>query len=297
MSDTEEHRGARRPGWEARPEIGRHQLARNGGYFQTRLPSPYSPGAFSSADYITQPFRDNRAIPENIDLVCGDPILELQATAMSTLANNRLPTVDTWIGVVGWLADFLDQVREDYDVVVIDANPSFSLYTQIALSSVDRLILPVMADDSSRRAIQNAFSLIYGIRLPSPIYADYAFASKLREADRALPQVHAIAKNRLTQYMGPSTAYDAVLKTINRDIATLMKSQAEIFTFDTTAAGMVEIRDFQTTGVVAFARGCPFYQVRPGKLDVAGQRIQVNADQLEKAIEAVDGLVQRLVVP
>jgi hypothetical protein len=32
----------------------------------------------------------------------------------------------------------------------------------------------------------------------------------------------------------------------------------EIFTFAKTPAGIVNIRDFQTTGVVAFARGCPF---------------------------------------
>ena len=51
------------------------------------------------------------------------------------------------------------------------------MYTQIALSAVDRLVLPVMADDSSRRAIQNAFSLVYGLKLPSDIYAKYAFAT------------------------------------------------------------------------------------------------------------------------
>jgi hypothetical protein len=44
-----------------------------------------------------------------------------------------------------------------------------------------------MADDSSRRAIQNAFSLVYGLKLPSDIYAAYAFATKLHAAGRSLP--------------------------------------------------------------------------------------------------------------
>lgn len=273
---------------------GQSQRASIGGYFQSRLPSPYSPPPFSSADYITVPSRYNQAIPENIDLVCGDPILELQATAMSTLANTQVPTLNAWLTVVDWLKDFFDQVRDDYDVAFVDANPSFSLYTQIALSSVDELVLPVMADDSSRRAIQNAFSLIYGLRLPSPIYSSYAFARRLEAEGRKLPKVHTIAKNRLTQYMGPSSAYAAVLETIDKDVAELLRTQPELFTFAKTKDGMVNIRDFQTTGVVAFARGCPFYQLRPGKLDVAGQRIQVNADQLDLAIEAVDELVARL---
>src|SRR3546814_19512853 len=64
------------------------------------------------------------------------------------------------------------------------------------------IVLPLMADDSSRRAIQNAFSLLYGLKLPSEIYAAYAFATKLKDAGRDLPKVHLIVKNRITQYMG-----------------------------------------------------------------------------------------------
>jgi cellulose biosynthesis protein BcsQ len=113
-------------------------------------------------------------------------------------------------------ANFLDPIRDEYDMVFVDANPSFSIYTQIALSAVDRVVLPVMADDSSRRAIQNAFSLIYGLKLPSEIYSTYAFATRLQQAGRELPEVHLIAKNRITQYMGSASAYSAVLRSIAR---------------------------------------------------------------------------------
>ena len=95
--------------------------------------------------------------------------------------------------------NFLDQVTSDFDTIFVDCNPSFSLYTQIALASVDRLVIPVMADDSSRRAVQNAVSLLYGLSFPSPIYATYAFNTKLTAASRPLPKVHIIAKNRITQ--------------------------------------------------------------------------------------------------
>src|SRR3546814_7119995 len=94
----------------------------------------------------------------------------------------------------------------------MDCNPSFSLYTQIALSSCNRIVLPVMADDSSRRAIQNVFSLLYGLKLPSEIYAAYAFATKLKDAGRPLPQVHLIVKNRITQYMGRSEEHTSELQ-------------------------------------------------------------------------------------
>src|ERR1700722_10110534 len=47
-----------------------------GGYFQLRLPSPYSPPKFDAHDFITKPSTYNQGIPENVDLVCGDPLLE-----------------------------------------------------------------------------------------------------------------------------------------------------------------------------------------------------------------------------
>lgn len=75
-----------------------------------------------------------------------------------------------------------------------------------------------MADDSSRRAIQNAFSLIFDLKLPSEIaiYAAYMFATKLKDAGRGLPKVHLIVRNRL--YMGAASAYAAVLQAVQTDV-------------------------------------------------------------------------------
>ena len=265
-----------------------------GGYFQLRLPSPYAPPVFNAHDFITKPNTLNEGLSATIDLVCGDPLLELQANAVNTLANNQIPGTNPWIAVVDWMKDFLDQVKDDYDVVFMDCNPSFSLYTQIALAACDRIVLPVMADDSSRRAIQNAFSLVYGLKLPSEIYAAYAFATKLKAANRPLPKVHLIVKNRLTQYMGAASAYAAVLDAIEKDVGKLLKSNPEIFVFKTIERGSVEIRDFQTTGVVAFAKGLPFSKVQVGKQTINGHRVQVKEDYLENAKHAMEELVARL---
>jgi len=265
-----------------------------GGYFQLRLPSPFSAPAFSVRDFFTKPANYNANIPQNIDLFAGDPLLELQANAINTLANTQIPGTDTWIQIIDWIKDALDQVRDEYDMVFIDANPSFSIYTQIAVSTANRLILPVMADDSSRRAIQNAFSLVYGLKLPSDIYSKYAFATKLKMADRPLPQVHIVAKNRITQYMGSASAYAAVLRSIEEDISNLIHSNSEMFTFDKVKKGVVEIRDFQTTGVVAFARGCPFYAQASGKLKIGTQRVQIKEEYRQNCIAAIDDLVSKL---
>ncbi len=265
-----------------------------GGYFQLRLPSPYAPPKFDAHDFITNPRDFNSGIPANIHLVCGDPLLELQANAVNTLANQNIPGTNAWICVIDWLKDFLSQLEGEYDTVFLDLNPSFSLYTQIALAATDRIVLPVMADDSSRRAIQNAISLIYGLKLPSEIYSSYAFATKLAEAGRGLPKVHLVAKNRITQYMGSASAYAAVLNAIQNDVAALLHTNPDIFSFNSTKNGFVEIRDFQTTGVVAFAKGLPFSQLQAGKQSISGHRVQVKQDYLDNSIESIKGLVAHL---
>jgi cellulose biosynthesis protein BcsQ len=265
-----------------------------GGYFQLRLPSPFTPPKFDSHDFLTKPENFNSGMPSNIDLVCGDPLLELQSNAVNTLANQNIPGTNAWIAVIDWLNDFLAQLQDEYDTVFVDCNPSFSLYTQIAIASVDRIVLPVMADDSSRRAIQNAFSLIYGLKLPSDIYAAYAFATKLGAASRSLPKVHIIAKNRITQYMGSASAYAAVLKSIEEDVTALLATHPELFTFDDTDAGFLEIRDFQTTGVVAFAKGLPFHSVKVGKQTINGHRVQVKGEYLKNAKDNIDALALAL---
>lgn len=273
---------------------GQTPRATVGGYFQMRLPNPYAPPQFNPNDFLTTPSQYNRYIAENITLLAGDPLLELQATAVSTLANTQIPGSNPWLAVIDWLDDFLEPIRGDYDIAFIDCNPSFSIYTQIALSVSDHLILPVMADDSSRRALQNAFSLVYGLALPSPIYAQHSFADKLTREGRELPKVHTIVKNRLTQYMGPASAYSAVLHTIDRQVETLLRDNPEIFHFDDANNAFSLMRDFGTTGVVAFARGMSFEDLTAGRHNISGRRVQVKEDYRRNAILALNGLVARI---
>ncbi len=83
-----------------------------GGYFDLRMPSAHQVPQFKAVDFITNPSQYNAAIPKNIHLVCGDPLLELQAIAMNTLANITLPGVNTWLAVILWLDNFLGQLKK-----------------------------------------------------------------------------------------------------------------------------------------------------------------------------------------
>lgn len=265
-----------------------------GGYFESRLPSPYTTPLIKHDDFISIPSKQNREIPKNISLLAGDPLLELQSNAIATLANTQIPGQNPWLAVVNWINDFIESTNNNYDTIFIDTNPSFSMYTQIALSASSRLVIPIMADDSSRRAIENAFTLVHGITLKKSVYSDYSFNSKLSVANKSIPIVHLIPKNRLTQYMGSASGYSSVMDKIETFVANILKENPEIFSFSTTREGFVEIRDFGTTGVVAFAKGTPFSRLQTGKHNIAGRDIQINRDYLENCIRAVREISDRI---
>ena len=72
------------------------------------------------------------------------------------------------------------------------------------------------------------------------------------------------------------------------------KTNPKYFTFKKVSDGMIEIRDFQTVGVVAFARGTPFSTMSSGTLSVATQRVQVNRDQLQENQHIINKLAKDL---
>jgi cellulose biosynthesis protein BcsQ len=266
-----------------------------GGYFQERLPSPFvMPDNINPHSFLCTPSKYNTNIPENIVLLAGDAIVELQLNAISSLANTQVPGTNTWLQIIDWLRDFMVPLQDEFDFGFIDANPSFSLSTQIALAASDRVILPVMADDSSRRAIQNAFGLVHGLNLPSEIYRQHNFHARLQEAGRIAPLFHLFPKNRITQYMGPASAFATVLSEIDSIINDIMYTNPGIFSFTNISDGIVDIRDFGTTGVVAFAFGKPFSTLNSGSYDMSGQRVQIRSDYLNNCIRAIEFIVEKI---
>jgi cellulose biosynthesis protein BcsQ len=267
-----------------------------GGYFQDRLSNPFNVPDINANNYISNPNNFNNVIPNNVELIAGYRIVELQANSISALSITQIPGVDTYLKVIDWLNDLVDVANSQnhYDDVFIDTNPSFAIYTQIALAAGNRIIAPVMADDSSRRALINIFSLVYGINLPSPIYNQYAFNTKLANGNRALPKLHLVVKNRLTQYMGPASAYASVLQSIDSDINNVLATNPSFFTFSNLTDGLANVRDFQTTGVVAFAKATPFSKLAIGTHNIFGKNTQIQAAYLNNCIDSINEIVNKL---
>ncbi|WP_198912808.1 hypothetical protein [Xanthomonas oryzae] len=173
------------------------------------LPNPY--------EFLVVPVDSvNPAMPSNLALLCGDGNLEPMAPAVSGAANapSLTPMIQPWKWVHlifrGLIDSFAKSLEGQELVVFIDTNPSFSIYTELAISAGDKLIVPVNADDSSRVAANALFILLHGQNPPHPIYGTWTYATKAQDFGMLVPKIHVIVGNRLTQYDGAAGAFSAL---------------------------------------------------------------------------------------
>ena len=123
------------------------------GYIEDRITSPYL-DPHTGLNYVTGVSSRNQNVPPNVDLVAGDEQLEIQASRV--LAATNPGPQDAWRAVHTWASDLIEDIKrasgQGNTTVFLDCNPSFGIYTELALSAADRLIVPFSADGASRRA-------------------------------------------------------------------------------------------------------------------------------------------------
>ncbi|MDH0049256.1 ParA family protein [Comamonas terrigena] len=270
-----------------------------GGYFEARLTSPFLLLPDIS-DFLCKPCEFNANIPENITLLAGDNLLELLAEAIRGVAQLPLPS-DAWAKVMRWLVDLTRTFSDDStasDVVTfVDCNPSFSIYTQIALCSAENLLVPFTADDSSRRGIENVFALLYGLASSElQGYARLSFSNRANQEKIELPRIHSFVSNRATYYRGkPSSAFEAKSAPIKRLVEGAALSGKRYFAnYRQMSDLFAEMPDYHSVAVVASSEGCPLSLMKSGHHDVDGDTVQVNQISINKYQKAIGKLVGRL---
>lgn len=275
------------------------------GYIDERIHSPYVP-TNAGAKYITQVSQYNYQIPENVHLVVGDEKLELQSSRVSS-ATNPGPT-DAWRIVHLWVADLISDIRNSWNdtdcCVFIDCNPSFSIYTELALVAAERLLIPFSADGSSKRAVRAVLSLVYGqVRYMGDSQSE--FYTSTNRYKMSLPEIYMYIGNRLTQMNSSSaTAFKTVVNEISEEIYLMWQSGSAPFCihpFGTTRPTnkksfkemfQFEVNDANTASVVSSALGIPIGILTDGTKSVAGNKIKVNQSQLDKQVPNIKKLVQ-----
>lgn len=271
-----------------------------GGYIEARLSSPFV-NSTHFTDYVISPAQYNKHIPPNVRLIAGDYILEVFSEAMRQAAQLTIP-LDAWRKVINWIRDLILQIRSEYGIretfFIIDCNPSFSIYTQMALVASEKLVVPFTADDSSRRAIENVFALLYGIGdEKTSAYAKISFAARANADQINIPKIHTFINNRVTLYEGkPSAAFRAASQRVKDTVTRNFKGHRSLFDSFALAQekDFIEVPDYHSAAIVSTLTGMPIHKLRPGPKEIKGERIQLNKEPLDRYRKALSEFISRL---
>lgn len=273
------------------------------GYIEDRIRSPYV-NPHTGTSYVINVAQRNQHTPQNLFLVAGDEQLEIQASRVLS-ATTPGPT-DAWRVVHTWISDLIEDVTRSWNLsettVFIDCNPSFSIYTELAMSAADRLIIPFSADGSSRRAVRAVLALLYGItRVPGAQQSQYFLNSE--QFRLSTPRIYCYIGNRLTQYIRSAKAFRTVVSEIGEEIWSVWRSNPNIFHIHPAGASspvgrkafsdmfQFEVVDANTASVVSSSIGIPIGQLWAGQHDVAGRHVMVNQSQLDNQQPNISQLV------
>ena len=277
------------------------------GYMNDRIVSPYQ-NPRTGNRYLTQLFKINPAISDNLYLIAGDEQLELQASKVRA-ATERGPD-DAWRLVHMWVRDLIADVADAWaDVehtVFVDCNPSFSIYTELALSASDRLIVPFSADGSSKRAVRSVLALAYGVSRQAGQAQSEFFLGTLRHSMNR-PKIYMYVGNRLTQsYYSSAAAFKTVVTEIGDEIYDVWRENPNEFCIHPPGSALPTnkkafkamfqkvVGDANTASVVSSTLGTPICQMTSGSKLVLGKNVVVNQSQLEKQTPNILSLVDAI---
>ena len=277
------------------------------GYISERIFSPYMT-PHSGANFLTQVMQHNGNVNRNLFLICGDEELEMQSAQVQLAC--RAGPADSWRIVHTWIRDLIEDVRASWDqqdiTVFIDCNPSFTIYTEMAMSAADRLIIPFSADGSSKRAVKSVLSLVYGIQRRQGQSQSEFFRNSV-QFRMTRPLIYSYVGNRLTQMNNSSaSAYKTVVNEIFNEVFSVWQNQPQLFyphpvgnpapTTQRQFKRMFEeqINDANTASVVSGTMGIPINRLYAGQKQFAGRTVMVNQTQLDKQQPNISNFVAKI---
>lgn len=255
----------------------------------------------------------NNNIGENVYLIAGDSFLESLSLALNYAVlnpGNRFAWPQFMTAIRRLCELEFDADRYEKMVVFIDCNPSFSIYTQMALVSSDSLIVPMMADYSSLEGLKGIMTLLYG-KYQSAATQKYAdkfitFASQVDQHKLQMPRLFEFVFNNFTANQGVAAAYDALKDELVDFCYSQYNKHPRLFA---SVSGGIDgkeqweatflslVKDFHTSGKVSASLGIPLFKLpEHASYDMPnGENVTVNKERYREAREHISALVDKIV--
>lgn len=266
-----------------------------------------------NTSYSVQPSKYNPHIPDNLYLIAGDNFLESLSLALNYAVINpaNLQAWQEYMTAIRRLSEHESANVTGYKstTVFIDCNPSFSVYTQMALLSSDYLLVPMMADYTSIEGIKGIFSMLYG-KYPSAATQKYAqnivtFSKQVAQFQMSAPVIYEFIFNNFTSMSGIATAYGSLKDELTDFCYQQYQQSPGLFAVPSVVPKTVDewrkefvsdVKDFHTAGKVSAALGIPLHKLpaEHSYLMPDGTKIEVPAGNYPKAVENIRAFVAAL---
>jgi len=253
----------------------------------------------------------NKNIPDNVYLIAGDSFLESLSLALNYAVLNPANT-NAWNEYMTAIKRLCKhELENEYNemTVFIDCNPSFSIYTQMALVSSDYLIIPMMADFTSVEGIKGILVMLYG-KYPSSSLKKYAdnivtFNKQVNNFGLKLPVMREFVFNNFTSNMGIAAAYQSIKKELIDFCFRQYQSFPNLFAAPTKQPSSPEewekvfvsdVKDFHTSGKVSASLGIPLYELPQQSKYVMpdGSEVQLPPTNYSQALKDVRNFVNKI---
>lgn len=265
-----------------------------------------------NTSYSVQVSKYNSYITDNLHLISGDSFLESLSLALNYAVINpaNRKAWPEFMTAIRRLceAEFLEDDYEDL-TVFIDCNPSFAIYTQMALVSSDRLIIPMMADFSSLEGIKSLMMLLYG-EYPSEALKKYAdgiitFTNQVNDYDLDLPTMYEFVFNNFTTNAGIAQAFQSVRDELSQFCFKQYLKNPDLFTsigeeIKTLAKWknnyICNTKDFHTSAKVSASLGIPLHKLpeRTKYIMPDGKPVDLPRQNYAESLDDVTNFVSRI---
>lgn len=187
-----------------------------GAYFEERIISPYV-NPKTGTQYMISVSEYNKFLPNNLHLIAGGTLSEIQANKI--LATTRSEHDNAWRYVHTWITELIGDIVwlwRDFAVkVFIDFDSDFLIYTELALSASDRLILSFFHQASLPKEITALFQLLYNFKSSSGNLLS-EFTKKSTEYRIPVPVIYYCINNEFCLSTGSSA------KAIRAEVANIL---------------------------------------------------------------------------
>ncbi|WP_293164986.1 ParA family protein [Okeania sp. SIO2C9] len=269
--------------------------------------------SLQNSTYTVKASLYNESIPENLYLIAGDSFLESLSLALNYSVLNPA-NITAWKNHMKAIKRLCRSEfdKEEYKelVVFIDCNPSFSIYTQMALLYSDYLIIPMMADFTSLEGIKGILMLLYE-QYPSESLKKYAsniitFNKQVQHFNLKLPKIKQFVFNNYTSNKGVANAYNSLRQELMNFCYEQYQSFPQYFTKNNNSlnclstwqnAYFTNVKDFHSSGKVSASLSIPLHQLpaQGQKFKMPdGKEITLAKHRYEEAVENVKYLVSKL---